>query len=189
MCPYDAAPSLRSDARANRDALLRAAAQLHAERGIDVPFDEIAQAAGVGRATIYRHFPSREELLIGILDDHVGRLEACAAALAPSPEAFLTLFRTALRLQTDTLPLVDLLPPRSPLPRGFAALRRRVHDVFREPLRDAQEAGVVRPDLTVEDVRTLIAMLTSVIRPSTPRAEQRRAFRLALEALGAERPG
>ncbi|MCW2953899.1 MAG: bacterial regulatory, tetR family protein [Conexibacter sp.] len=188
MCAYDAAPSLRSDARANRDALLRAAAQLYAERGIDVSFDDIAQAAGVGRATIYRHFPSREDLLIGILDHHVGRLEECAAALPPSPDAFLTLFRAALRLQTDTLPLVELLPPRAPLPRGFVALRRRVHDVFRAPLQVAQEAGVVRPDLTVEDVRTLMAMLTAVVRPNTPRAEQRRAFRLALEALGAERP-
>ncbi len=175
----------RSDARANRAALLRAAAQLCAERGIDVPFDEIAQTAGVGRATIYRHFPTREELRIGILEHHVGRLEARAAELPAAPDTFMTLLRAALRMQTDTLPLVDLLPPRGQLPRGFRALQRRVHEVFREPLRVAQEAGAVRADLTVEDVRTLLSMLTAVVRPDTPRADQRRAFRLALAALGA----
>lgn len=182
-------PTLRADARANRDALLRAAAQLCAERGIEVPYDEIAQAAGVGRATIYRHFPSREDLLIGILEHHVGRLEARAADPPATSDAFLTLFHAALRMQTDTLPLVDLLPPRAPLPRGILELRGRVHDIFREPLRVAQEAGAVRAELTVEDVRTLVSMVTSVVRPDTPRADQRRAFRLALGALGAEPAG
>jgi AcrR family transcriptional regulator len=174
----------RADARANRDAVLRAAAQLFAERGLDVSFDEIARAAGVGRATIYRHFPTREELLTGILDQAVCELERIAAELPPGPEAFLSLFQIALRRQTDNLPLVDLLPRNTPPSPAVRALRTRIQRLFREPLRAAQEAGAVRADLTAEDVRTLLGMLTAVVRPGTPKAEQRRAWQLTLAAMG-----
>jgi AcrR family transcriptional regulator len=175
----------RADARANRDAVLRAAAHLFAERGLDVPFEEIARTAGVGRATLYRHFPTRDDLLLGILERSVRELEALADSLPAGPDALLRLFEGALRQQVDNLPLVDLLPPRSALPPAVRPLRTRIEKLFRAPLAAAQEAGVVHAELTVQDVRILLSMLTAIVRPETPRVELRRAWQLALAAMGA----
>jgi len=58
---------LRSDALRNRRALLDAAAEVLCERGLDVPVTEIAQRAGVGRATLFRNFPSKQDLIAAIV--------------------------------------------------------------------------------------------------------------------------
>lgn len=174
----------RADAAANRAALLRAACTLCAERGTEVPFEGIAQAAGVGRATVYRHFPTREQLQLAIVEEIVEEIEQAAATLPSQPAAFISLFKTALRIQTDHLPLVDLLPPHRSPTDGVRALRARVHEAFREPLVVAQQAGFVRDSLTPEDIRVQLLMLSAVLRPETPPAEQRRAWRLARAALG-----
>src|SRR3954452_7770297 len=55
--------SLRADAERNRERILAAAREVFAERGLDAPFDAIAQRAGVGQATLYRRFPRREDLI------------------------------------------------------------------------------------------------------------------------------
>jgi AcrR family transcriptional regulator len=60
---------VRADARANRQEILDAARPLYAERGRSVPMRTVAQSAGVGIATLYRHFPTPEDLLIGVLED------------------------------------------------------------------------------------------------------------------------
>ncbi|AWS47049.1 TetR/AcrR family transcriptional regulator [Streptosporangium sp. 'caverna'] len=56
---------LRADARRKRDAILVAAVDVFAERGIEIALDEVARRAGVGIATLYRHFPTREALIAG----------------------------------------------------------------------------------------------------------------------------
>jgi len=64
----------RSDARANRESLVRAAAALFAEVGATVPLDAIARRAGVSIATLYRHFPSREALVVEVYRSEIERL-------------------------------------------------------------------------------------------------------------------
>ncbi len=177
MVPIGTDRPLRADARANRVAVLRAATELYVERGIDVPFEDIAQHAGVGRATLYRHFPTRDTLLLGMLEQLVDELEDIAARIPDAPTSFDRLFRAAVRLGSDNLPLVELLPPE--LPPGVERLRVRIHAVYRGPLARAQAAGSVRADLTPQDVRMLATMLSSVIRPRTTEADRRRALRLA----------
>ena len=56
---------LRADAQRKRDAVLVAAVEVFAERGVDIALDEVARRAGVGIATLYRHFPTREALITG----------------------------------------------------------------------------------------------------------------------------
>ncbi|MET9361900.1 helix-turn-helix domain-containing protein [Streptomyces sp. NPDC006632] len=70
-------PPLRRDARRNRDLLVAAAQELFAERGINVPLDEIAKRAGVGNATLYRRFPTRGDLVEAVFH---GDLTAVMAA-------------------------------------------------------------------------------------------------------------
>lgn len=175
---------LRADARANRDALLTAARALFMERGAsDVPLEDIAQRAGVGRATVYRHFPTRGDLLLGLLDQLVDELEGTGAALPDSPDSFMKLFRAAVKLQVENLPLVDLLPPRSELPPGVDALRERLHQLYRRPLATAQAAGAVNAELSPQDIRVLVSMLSAVVRHRTPEADRRRAMRLVTRML------
>jgi len=72
-----AAPRKRADARRNEQTLLAAAAALFVTSGVEVPVRDIAAKAGVGMGTIYRHFPTRADLIIAVYRHQV---EACAAA-------------------------------------------------------------------------------------------------------------
>src|SRR5579883_2018652 len=70
---------LRADAQRNIDALLQAALVVFAESGVDAPVREIAERAGVGIGTIYRHFPQRSDLIVAVFQHEV---DACAEAAA-----------------------------------------------------------------------------------------------------------
>lgn len=67
---------MRADARAKRQALLEAAWTLVAQRGAEVPLRTVAEEAGVGIGTLYRHFPTREDLIVGLLDHFADRVVA-----------------------------------------------------------------------------------------------------------------
>ncbi|MGZ8179229.1 TetR/AcrR family transcriptional regulator [Williamsia sp. SKLECPSW1] len=77
----------RSDARANRESLVTAAAALFAEVGAAVPLDAIAREAGVSIATLYRHFPSREALVVEVYRSEIERLGETDDLLAHSTAA------------------------------------------------------------------------------------------------------
>jgi AcrR family transcriptional regulator len=72
---------IRSDATANREQVMQAAARLFRERGVDVPLDEIAAAAGLGSATLHRHFRGRADLVHAVLDAQAAQLAASAGLL------------------------------------------------------------------------------------------------------------
>ncbi|GAA2725525.1 helix-turn-helix domain-containing protein [Actinocorallia aurantiaca] len=82
----------RADARRNQEALLDAAAAVFVESGVEAPVRDIAARAGVGTATIYRHFPTRADLIIAV---YRHQIEACAEAgpalleAGPTPHAAL----------------------------------------------------------------------------------------------------
>jgi AcrR family transcriptional regulator len=173
----------RSDAVANRAALLDAARRLYSKRGLAVPYEEIAREAGVGRATLYRHFPDRDQLLVAVLDRLVEELEETADATPPGPGRFFAIFDSAVRLQERNLGLIDLIPSSAKPPKLVRALRGRMESVFAEPLREAQDDDLVRGDVTIEDVRILLSMMAPVIRPRTPADEAGRARELARAAL------
>jgi AcrR family transcriptional regulator len=165
----------RADALASRRALIRAAADLYSERGPDVSYDEIACHAGVGRATLYRHFPTRVLLLAGILDMLLDDFQAIAEALPRTPGRFLTLFDSVGDLHRRNLPLIELLTAAERPPAGGRLERRRLEEILADPLRDAQAAGLVRPELTPADARIIITMLTSLAHPRTTAADWARA--------------
>lgn len=73
------APFKRADAKRNLDALLKAAMAVFAKSGVDAPVREIAEKAGVGVGTVYRHFPQRSDLIVAVFQQEV---DACADAAA-----------------------------------------------------------------------------------------------------------
>ena len=86
-----ASPRKRADARRNEQALLAAAAAVFVASGVEAPVRDIAAAAGVGMGTIYRHFPTRADLVIAVYRHQV---EACAEAGGPAGQHQLAPRRT-----------------------------------------------------------------------------------------------
>lgn len=155
--------SLRADARRNRERILAAAEDVFLERGANVVLDEVAKRAGVGVATLYRRFPTREDLLAAAYSARFLALAESsrrrAADLDPS---------TALRVYLEEL------VQHTNVYRGLAASLGTVLQVGTPGciatseeglrlLRLAQNAGVVRSDISFDDivcVATAISLAT-----------------------------
>src|SRR6476660_6141198 len=80
--------ALRADAQRNYNALLAAGKSVFARFGVDAPFEDIARDAGVGRGTLYRHFPTRDHLFVAILQERVDFLDAKAREFLDAPDAW-----------------------------------------------------------------------------------------------------
>src|ERR1700742_4808877 len=80
--PVSSEPSLRADARRNLEALVEAAKAVFARAGVDAPAKEIADAAGVGVGTLYRHFPHRSDLVVAVFQREIDACAQAAPALA-----------------------------------------------------------------------------------------------------------
>ena len=74
----------RADAQRNRDRILEVAKQAFTRSGADTSLDDIAKQAGVGPGTLYRHFPTREELLVAVYRTEMEKLAAAEPKLAAS---------------------------------------------------------------------------------------------------------
>src|SRR5437762_13388240 len=80
--------TLRSDARRNRERLVASARTLFASDGVDVPVEEITRHAGVGMGTLYRHFPTKEDLIDAVLEDAFSGLLDAAKEAAEAEDAW-----------------------------------------------------------------------------------------------------
>ncbi|KJE23242.1 transcriptional regulator, TetR family [Frankia torreyi] len=90
--PPQAERHLRADARRNYERLLTAAAAVFREQGVDAALDEVARQAGVGNATMYRHFPTRQDLIVAVYSDEVDALCARGESLLSDQRADDALF-------------------------------------------------------------------------------------------------
>lgn len=151
---------LRADAARNRDAIVAAARALFAEQGLGAPLDEIARRAGVGNATLYRRFPTREELveaaLLGPMADYLAAAEEGLAD--PDPWAgFRDYVLRLFQLQARDRGLADLLVTTIETSDGqLEELRGRAFASTRELITRAQEAGELRPDFRHQDLPLLL---------------------------------
>ena len=92
-----AKPAKRADAQRNTDALLKAALAVFAKSGVDAPVRDIAEKAGVGVGTVYRHFPQRSDLIVAVFRQEVDACADAAAALAAKYKPTDALSRWMLR--------------------------------------------------------------------------------------------
>jgi AcrR family transcriptional regulator len=148
----------RVDARRNRARLLEAARGLFAQRGVDVSVREIAGEAGVGVATVYRHYPTRDDLVDAVLVDAYEELFAAAERALAEEDAwrgFTTLLEETLALCARNRGLKDAFETRRGR-RTAELMRRRIRPVFAELVARAQRQGSLRADFTAEDVPLVI---------------------------------
>src|SRR5690242_11126831 len=139
---YGAQPARRRDAQRNRTAILQAACEVMTSQRPVVGMPEIARRAGIGQATLYRHFPDRSALAAAVIGYLIEGLERCIAAGREQPATFGTALQAILRVQVTMRPLVALTRRLDEATR--VRYQRRVTGLLTDPLRRAQEAGWVR---------------------------------------------
>jgi len=181
---------LRSDAERNRRLVLEAAAQAFAEEGLDVGMAEIARRAGVGNATVFRRFPSKDALYEAIVDEKIGELVAAAslAAELDDPwESLVQYLETSAALQARDRGFFQatehhLLEPE------LLRRHRVILDVVDPLVLRAQEAGALRDDVTTLDVLGLVKGAVACVPPSPGLREDgwRRPLAIVLDALRPE---
>jgi AcrR family transcriptional regulator len=157
---------LRADAQRNRDRVVEAARELFAERGVRVPLTEIAKRAGVGIATLYRRFPTREDLVAASferkLDDYEDALTRALAA-PDAWEGFSEFVWTVCAMQAADAGLADVLVLTFPLSPSLARRRRETHAAFGALVERAQRSGALRDDFVTEDLPVLLMANAGVI--------------------------
>ena len=182
---YGAPTARRQDAQRNRAAIVRAASEVMTSGGSVIPMPEIARRAGVGQATLYRHFPDRSALAAAVIAHHLKRLEAFVSADACPPAMFRQLLREVLHTQVAMRPLVLLARRFDPSAREH--YQKRLLAAFCEPLRLAQSEGYVRSDVTPGDLLLLFAMVQGVAEATDEVADAQaaadRAIDLALDGV------
>ncbi|MFC5909101.1 TetR/AcrR family transcriptional regulator [Streptacidiphilus monticola] len=177
---------LRADASRNRERILAAAEDAFVEFGADVPLDEIARRAGVGNATLYRHFADRRALVHGVVVAVMAKAEACArAALAEEPDAFAALSRfvhASVDWSIGALcPMItkwtDLHDPE------LDRTRRQLTDAIGEIVTSAQAAGILRPDVTQDDILFGVSQLVRPPAGAEANPYAHRQLQLLLDGL------
>ncbi|MGC4893851.1 TetR/AcrR family transcriptional regulator [Micromonospora sp. DT31] len=180
---------MRSDARANRDRILAAAEEVFGELGATGSTEDVARRAGVGVATVFRHFPTKRDLLGATVVRHFEHLTSYARAAGSEPEAgaaFRALLSTMTERGAGKIVMLGLLIDAGGFTEGAlrasAALRTEVD----ASLRRAQGAGAIRTDVTVDDVYLLIRGLSlAAAHPSIEPSATGPALRVVLDGLAA----
>ena len=177
----------RADASRNRDALLWAATRAFASSDAEPSMRAIAREAGVGIATLYRHFPTRESLVDAVYHDQVERLTVGARELLeqfPPAEAmrgWMDLFGDWLMTKhgmTDTL-----LAMIESGEIALAQTRAELLDVITTILEAGRAAGDLRPDVTAEDIAASLIGIFTVAGKPAQRAQAERLLNLLMDGL------
>jgi AcrR family transcriptional regulator len=181
---------LRADARRNREKLVRTASVVFREYGLDGSLDEIAKRAGVGRGTLYRHFPTRDELITAVFLERMAETVANAERaleLEDPWEGFAQYVRETCRAQASDRAMADLTAIGHPSPE-LRTLRTRGYNVFTKLIDRAKASGALRPDFTPEDFILLTMAISGITRHTgrTAAAATDRFIALALDGLRAD---
>jgi AcrR family transcriptional regulator len=182
---------MRADARENRNRILEVARETFASLGLDVPMIVLARRAGVGVATLYRRFPTKEALITEVFAD---RIDACASviddALAePDPwRGFCAVFEKVCLMQAIDKGFTAAFMSAFPDAADFEAKREAAERGFAELTRRAKASGRLRADFSPDDL-ALVLMANGGIRAETEEAAlaaSRRLVAYLLQSFRAE---
>jgi AcrR family transcriptional regulator len=187
--PQSAQRKPRADAQRNRERILEVAKQAFTRSGANASLDDIASEAGVGPGTLYRHFPSREELLQAVYRSEMEKLAAMERKFAqtmPPREAlraWLLLFVDAIETKQIIAPALSTLigDPK----KVFAASYARMQEAIRALVRRAIKSGDIRKDVEPMD---LLRALVGVAHVATSPDWQHSAKRLVDILIAGSRP-
>ncbi|MER6034124.1 TetR/AcrR family transcriptional regulator [Streptomyces sp. NPDC101169] len=185
--------ALRADARRNRERILEAAVRAFSDKGPDVAIDTIAKAAGVGSATLYRHFPTREALIEAAYRNELARVcDSAEKLLADNPPD------RAIRLWMDDF--IDYVAAKQGMADALRAAVASGADPFAETLdklgtalgtllHAGADAGLLRPDIDTLDVGFSLAGVALITSAPDQRERAGRLLDLLLDGLRYGAPG
>jgi AcrR family transcriptional regulator len=181
----DVSRRLRADAARNSERIAGAAREVYAEGGPDATLEDIARRAGVGIATLYRHFPNKEELVRAAVEQSI------AEQLSPAIDKALSdddPRRGLVTLMEATLSMVASEHNTLAAANNSGALTAEVTSPLLDSLtlltRRGQEAGVIRDDLVPDDIHRVMGMLAGVLASMDPTGDGwRRYVALMLDGL------
>jgi AcrR family transcriptional regulator len=168
----------RADAQRNRERILEVAKQEFTRSGANASLEEIAQKADVGPGTLYRHFPTREELLVAVYRSEVEKLAGAARTFAdtmPPVEAlraWLLLFVDAVETKQVIAPVLNALvgDPK----KVFEAFHGQIHEALRALVKRAIKSGDIRKDLDPIDLlRALVGVANVSASPNWQESARR----------------
>jgi AcrR family transcriptional regulator len=177
---------VRADARRNIDTLLQTAMAVFATSGVDAPVREIAEKAGVGVGTIYRHFPQRSDLIAAVFRREIDACADAASVLAAENEPGEALARWIQRY-------VDFIAAKRGLAKALhsgdpafdtlpAYFKQRLEPALRTLLKSAISAGHVRSDIAAEELLGAVASLCMQAHAQGPE-HARRMVSLLVDGL------
>lgn len=180
---------MRADARQNRDRIVEVARELFAGRGLDVPMAAIARRAGVGMATLYRRFPTKESLVTEVFSDQFAECVSIMDDALADPDPWRGLCTGIQRIcamhavdRGFTAAFVSMFPESFDLDGE----RARADSMMAELIDRAKQSGQLRADFALEDI-TLVLMANSGIVADTPEASLAASRRLVAYLLSAFR--
>ncbi len=181
---------LRADAQRNRRLLLEAAATVFAARGVDASVSEIASRAGVAKGTLFRHFPTKADLVTAILIDRIAQVRAIAVEVAerrpPGLAAVGELMSRGAELLAADRAFFDAAMAAAVVPGEELAGAKRAFEAALDALVDAaQAAGELRPDVRGIDLAMLMMAATNTTAPERDRHPDlwRRYLALMIDGL------
>lgn len=169
---------LRADAARNRAKVLAAAEEVFTTQGPTASTEDVARLAGVGIATVFRHFPTKEALLAAVVTTRMRRLADQAAALAADPDAepgdaFVAFFTGAVAQSAVKSAMADAVAAGGvDIAAAVAEVTVSVRETMHKLLTRAQAVGAVRDDIDVDDV---IALLAGASRAAEQAGERQRS--------------
>ena len=150
---------IRSDALRNRARVMEAATALFAERGLDVSVRDIAERAGVGKATVFRGFPTKDDLIAAVTCrrlDWIARVADEAAGREDAWQAFVDVLQRIAVAQADDVSFLQALARAGSVPE-MARARADAGAALERLMRRAIDQGRMRPDASLEDLRILFS--------------------------------
>ena len=177
----------RADAQRNRERLIETAKTAFAEVGADVSLDEIARRAGVGIGTLYRHFPTRDEIVEAVYRREVEQLAGSAtrllASLAPGEalHEWMRLFVDYIATKKVMASALGAISGGSP--ELYASSSARITGAMKLLAERAVAVGDIRPDVNPDDI--LRALVGFTYRNASPgwRASALRLIDILMDGL------
>jgi AcrR family transcriptional regulator len=185
----------RADARRNRELVLAAAKEAFAQEGLSISLDDIAHRAGVGAGTVYRHFPTKDELFRAVIADQLNGLANLAQELAVAADpggAFYDFFEKVVSESRRNLAICEALLNSTDMEQSLEEASKTleqegikaVGSVVDILLARAQEVGAVRNDLTPVDLNAIIAGAI-LMEQRLPSASQGLGWKIVVDGLRA----
>lgn len=183
-------PRLRADAERNRARIVAAAEEVFAERGLDAPVAEIARRAGVGAGTLFRRFPTKDDLVVAIFEQRVERFREYVEEALADPDPWHGFASVLERSASDMLRdrgLKQAVGQMDEAPTALHACHDDFHCSMGRLLEHAQAAGAVRADLTAEDMPFIMHAISGAATAAGEDA-WRRYVTMILDGLRATAP-